>query len=67
MGKQREMSLEQREKKLSELLTDAIQLKFSKHLIEDYQRQLNEIRTENKAIKQKQKEFSKLLKSRTQE
>jgi len=58
------MSLMQREKALSELLTDAIQLNFSKHLIEDYQRQLNEIRAEIQAIKQKQKEFSKLLKSR---
>jgi len=64
MTKFKGLSLTQREKALSELLTDAINLNFDKHLIEDYQRQLNEIRAEIKEIKQKQKEFSKLLKSK---
>ena len=60
------MSLEQRAKALKELLADAINLNFSKHLVEDYNKQLEEIRAEIKAIKQKQKEFMKLLKSKTQ-
>lgn len=67
MAKQKEMSLSQREKALSELLEDARKLRFSKHLIKDYQKQLDEIRAELQEIKQKQREFSKLLKSRTQE
>jgi len=67
MAEDKEMSLEQREKRLSELLMDAINLKFNKNLIEDYQRQLGEIRAELQEIKQKQKEFMKLLKSKIQE
>lgn len=66
MGKYKEMSLEQREKALTELLLDAVELRFSKHLVKDYNRQLEEIRAEIKEVKQKQKEFMKLLKSKTQ-
>ena len=66
MAKQREMSLNEREKELSKLLDDAKKLNFSKHLIVSYDKQLSEIRTELKEIKQKQKEFIKLLKSKTQ-
>lgn len=66
MGKYKGMSLEQREKALTELLLDAVELRFSKHLVEDYNRQLEEIRAELKEVKEKQKEFRKLLKSRTQ-
>ncbi len=60
------MSLNEREKALSKLLADAKELNFSKHLVESYDKQLNEIRAELKEIKQKQKEFMKLLKSKTQ-
>jgi len=66
MAKDKGMSLEQRAKALTELLEDAIELNFSKHLIESYDKQLNEIRAELKEIKQKQREFRKLLKSKTQ-
>ncbi len=66
MAKDKGMSLEQRANALKELLEDAVKLNFSKHLIEDYNKQLEEIRAELKEIKQKQKEFRKLLKSRTQ-
>ncbi len=66
MVKEKEMSLEQRAKALQELLEDAVKLNFSKHLVEDYNKQLEEIRAEIKGMKEKQKEFMKLLKSRTQ-
>ena len=66
MVKHKEMTLNEREKALSKLLADARELNFSKHLIDNYDKQLSEIRAELKEIKQKQKEFSKLLKSRTQ-
>ena len=66
MVKHREMTLNERERALSKLLVDAKKLNFSKHLIKSYNRQLDEIRVELQEIKQKQKEFMKLLKSRTQ-
>ena len=66
MGKYTGMSLSEREKELSKLLSDAKELNFSKHLIESYDKQLSEIREELKEIKQKQKEFMKLLKNKTQ-
>ena len=66
MVKNGEMSLNEREKALSKLLADAKKLNFSKHLVESYDKQLSEIREELKEIKQKQEEFMKMLKSKTQ-
>jgi len=62
MPKSKHISLKQREKALSELLQDAINLNFNKHLIKNYEKQLKEIRLELDKLKEKQKEFSRLLK-----
>ena len=66
MVKNNGISLEQRAKALQELLEDAIKLNFSKHLVEDYNKQLEKVKEEIEAIKQKQKEFMKLLNGKTQ-
>lgn len=66
MAKKLELTMYQKEKRLTELIKDAKELKFNINLIRDYEKQLKAVQEEIQELKDKKVKYRKSLKKAKQ-